>query len=136
MRLLIPLALLCSFPIGCQLPPEHAPPKPLAEDSPPLPFAGLSSRARQQATSATESFYMNAWSELEENARGLEQTARFLPKATEVPATRKDKLSAAASDLEKDAQELRNAAKDKDVNRTNAIMQRINLKVRALQPEK
>lgn len=117
---------------GCQLPPERAALKPLPEDSGPLPFADLTSRARSQAAAATEAFYDNKWADLEEAARGLEQTARFLGKATEVPAERKESLPAAAEELGKNAATLREAAKDHEVKQANETLQRLNLKVREL----
>ena len=83
--------------VGCQAPPERVPLRPLPEDSLPLPYSELLTRARVQATGATESYYINRWGDLEDYARGLEQTARFLGKATEVPATHKAKLAVAGA---------------------------------------
>jgi hypothetical protein len=120
---------------GCQLPPERLPLKPLPEDGPALPYADMVSRARAQATAANEAFYVNQWAELEDAARGLEQTARFLTKATDVPVKHKDTLAIEAGDLGKDAARLREAAKGNDVKQTNELLQRINLKVRELRPE-
>lgn len=135
---------MCRFPVvgifalvlvGCQLPPERLPVKPLPEDGPPLPYAELVVRARVQASAANEAFYIDNWSDLEDAARALEQSARFLGKATEVPARQKDKFMVDAGDLGKSAEELRAAAKVRDVNQANQILQRINLKVRQLRPE-
>jgi hypothetical protein len=117
---------------GCQLPAERQPLRPLLEDSPPLPYAELLTRARYQATAATEAFYVNRWGDLEELGRGLEQTARFLKKATEVPANLRDKLPAAADALDQEAVKLIDAAKAQNAQQVNEIMQRINLKVRDL----
>jgi hypothetical protein len=118
--------------VGCTLPPERLPLQLLPETSPPLPFSELLTRARLQASAATEAFYMNRWGDLEDSAKGLQQTARFLPKATEVPATHKDKLAGEAGVLEKDAQQLLVSAKAQDVKQTTEVMQRINLQVREL----
>jgi hypothetical protein len=120
---------------GCALPPERVPLKPLLDDSPPQLYSDLLGRARVQATAATESFYVNGWTDLEELAKGLEQTARFLPRALEVPAQRKEQLPSQASDLEKEARNLREAAKAQNVKLTNEVMQRINLMVRELRTE-
>lgn len=120
---------------GCQLPPERLPVKPLPEDGPPLPYADLVLRARLQATAANEAFYIDNWTDLEDVARGLELTARFLGKATEVPVKHQDKFMVDAGDLGKSAAELRAAAKAKDVKQANEVLQRINLKVRQLRPE-
>ena len=131
-RLLLAGCALAAF-CGCQLPPERAAAvRPLPEDSGPVPYAELLTRARAQAGVATESFYVNRWNELEDAAKGLEQTARFLPKAEDVPANHKDTLPVLSADLGKEAGNLREAAKAQDVKRTNDILQRIHLKVREL----
>jgi hypothetical protein len=125
-------SLVLAVVAGCQAPAERVPLRPLPEDSLPLPYSELLTRARIQASGATESFYVNRWGDLEDFARGLEQTAHFLGKATEVPATHRAKLAGEAMDLEKDAGQLRDAAKSQDAKRTNEVMQRVNLKVREL----
>ncbi len=129
------MGLLCIVLAGCVMPAERVPLKPLGEDSPPQPYGDLLNRARVQATAATEAFYVNGWNDLAEFAKGLEQTARFLPKATDVPARLKDKLPAQASDLQKEAHQLREAAQTQNVKQVTEIMQRINLKVRELRLE-
>jgi hypothetical protein len=120
---------------GCQLPAEPLPLKPLPEEGQALPYADLATRARLQTTAAHEAFYINNWSDLEEAARALEQTCRFLPKAAEVPARLKDDLETRAADLGKEAAALREAAKAKDATRANEILQRMNLHVRELRAE-
>ena len=50
-------------------------------------------------TGALESYYVDRWPEVEEAARGLEQTARFLRRATEVPPARQGDLSLRADAL-------------------------------------
>jgi hypothetical protein len=120
---------------GCQLPPEQVSIKPLPENGLPEHYADLIGRARLQATAANEAFYVNRWGDLEDAAKGLEQTASFLSKATDVPARHKDTLAAEAGDLGKGAIKLREAAKVQDVKLTTVELQRINLKVRELRPE-
>jgi hypothetical protein len=126
--------VLCGL-AGCALPPERAALPPLPEDSQPLPYAELLTRARLQSAAATEAFYVDRWTDLEEAAKSLEQTARFLAKAKEVPARHKENLATEAADLGKEAAKLRDAAKTQDVKQVNEIMQRINLQVRELRPE-
>ncbi len=128
----VPWIALLAVAGGCQLPPEAVPPRPLPENSPPLPYAELLTRARSQASGATEAFYVNRWTDLEDYARGLEQTARFLARATEVPAAHRPKLAAESADLAREAGRLREAARAQDVRQANEVMQRINLKVREL----
>jgi hypothetical protein len=135
MFLLFLPGLVLAFFTSCQLPPERLPLMPLPEDGPPLPFADAMTRARAQAMAGTEAFYVNRWGDLEDAARALEQTARFLPKATDIPAQHRDTLPVQAGDLGKDAVKLREAAKSRDVKTANDLLQRIHLKVRELRPE-
>ena len=121
-------AVLC----GCQLPADRAALRPLPDEVQPLPYAELLTRARAQASIATEAFYVNRWNDLEEAAHGLEQTARYLPKAEDVPPANKDVLVVVSGDLGKEAVTLREAAKAQDVKKTNDILQRVHLKVREL----
>lgn len=121
--------------LSCQAPADRVPVRPLAEDTPPLPYAELLTRARLQATAATEAFYVNQWADLEEASKGLAQTAQFLGKAVEVPASRKESLPTDSKELTDEANRLREAAKSKDVKETNVVLQRIHLKVRQLRPE-
>ena len=120
---------------GCQLPAERLPLKPLPEDGQPVTYGELTTRARLQATAATEAFYIDKWSELEDAARALELTARLFTKATEVPGKHKDQLVSRANDLGKDAGALRDAARGKDAKRTNEVLQRIHLQVRELRAD-
>ena len=113
-------------------PAERAPLKLLPEDSPAFPYAELLTRARAQATAAVDASYVNNWSELEDAARGLEQTAKFLPKAIELPAKQKDTLPVIAGDLGKEATVLREAARSKDQDKTDASLLRIQQTVRKL----
>ena len=128
-------ALLFVILVGCQLPPERVPLKPLPENGPPQPYLDLVNRARAQATAANEAFYINNWSDLEDAAKGLELTARVLGQATDVPAKHKDTLAKQCGDLAKEVSKLREAAKGQDVRQATDALQRINLKVRELRPE-
>jgi hypothetical protein len=120
---------------GCVTPAERVPLKPLGADAPPQPYLDLVNRARVQATAANEAFFVDSWRDLEEFAKGLEQTARFLPRGLEIPANHKDRIAAEAGSLEKEARQLQEAARAQNVKQTNEIMQRINLMVRQLRPD-
>ena len=117
---------------ACQAPPERASLTPLPEDTPPLPYAELLTRARYQATLATEAFYVDKWAEVEDAARGLEQTARFLPKAQDVPPRQKDALPVVSGDLSKEAGRLLQSARAKDVKEANDALQHVQLVVHEL----
>jgi hypothetical protein len=125
------LLVLC-LAAGCVTPGERTPLKLLPDDSPPLPYAELLTRARAQANAAVDASYIDNWSELEDAARGLEQTAKFLPKAAEVPAKQKDSIPVVAGDLGKEAGVLREAARAKDVEKATDSLARIQKTVRKL----
>src|SRR5436309_173697 len=133
-RALFP-ALLLVAAAGCVVPPERLPLRPLPEDGPPLVYTDAVARTRSLASAANEAFYVNNWADLEEAARGLDQSARFLAKATEVPARHKDTLVVEAGDLGKEAGKLLEAAKVKNAKLVNESLQRINLKVRELRAD-
>jgi hypothetical protein len=120
---------------GCQLPPERLAVRLLPEDTPPMTYMELLGRARLQATAGHEAFYINQWSELEDAAKALEQTARFLKKAQEVPAGKQAMLEKDADELGREAVKLREAAKAKNVKDANEVLQHINYKVRQLRFE-
>ena len=123
------LALLAA---GCVLPPERQALQPLPDNAPPLTYTEATARARAQATVAVESFYVDNWLALEEAGKALEQTARVLTKATEVPARHRDTLTVEAGDLGKEALRLQEVSRKKDVKLVNEALQKINLKVREL----
>jgi hypothetical protein len=125
-------AALC----GCQLPADRSALRPLPDEVQPLPYAELLTRARAQASLATEAFYVNRWNDLEEAAHGLEVTARYLPKAEDVPAANRDSLGVVSGDLGKEAINLRDAAKAQDVKKTNEVLRLVNLKIRELRLER
>jgi hypothetical protein len=131
MKRLLLIGSLLAF-AGCQVPPDRIPLQRLPENGPPLPYAELLTRARAQATYATEAFYVNHWTDLEDAARGLEQTARFLAKAEDIPGNRKDALPASSSELAREANKLREAATAQNEKDANSALQRIHLTVREL----
>ena len=120
------------FVVGCQLPPEQVPLKPLPEDGSPVAFADLALRTRSQVDAAREAFYVNNWTVVEESGNVLEQTARLFTKTTEIPANHKDSINVEAGDLAKEAAKLREAGKNQDVKNTNESLQRLQLIVRQL----
>jgi hypothetical protein len=132
MRRAVPCALLLAALAGCRLPSEPAPLRPLPDDAPPLAFADVVDRARSQVALATEAFYIDGWADVEYAARGLEQSARFLQKATEVPPSVRTKLPDHAGALARQAVRLREAAQAHDVRRVNDGLQQIQLTIRAL----
>ncbi len=123
------------FIAGCQMPAERLP-RPLPDDSGPLPYAELLTRARAQAKVMLESFYVDKWADLEDAARGLEQTARFLERAEDVPDTHRESLPALCASLSKNSAKLREAAAVKNVDDVNKLMSEINKEVRQMRLSK
>lgn len=121
--------------LGCTLPPERVPLRPLPDDGTPLTYSDLIQRARLQASAANDAFYVNKWTDLEDVAKNLEQTARYLAKSTDVPARHKDNLAVHSTDLGKEADKLLESVKARDVKLTNESLQRLHLKVRELRPD-
>jgi hypothetical protein len=116
---------------GCKA-VERASISPLPEDAAPMPFGELVARARLQATAANEAFYVDNWLALEDVARGIEQTSRFLKRSQNVPPSRTADLDSRCDLLAREAGELRLSAKKQDVQQINAILQRIHYQVREL----
>jgi len=82
--------LLALLTPGCQSVSEKAASiQPLAENTPVPPYQDLLSRARNQSSVATESFFINNWAELEDAAKGLEQTSRLMSKSADMPENKK-----------------------------------------------
>src|SRR5262245_31070693 len=132
MRRVLMLGALSLSVAACQATNERTPLPPLPEKVSAVPYAELLTRARLQASQANEAFFVDRWTDLEEAARGLEQTARYLAKADDVPVKHRDTLAVASRDLGKDATALREAAAARDEKRANVALTRIQSKVREL----
>jgi hypothetical protein len=117
---------------GCRLPETAVKPFP---EGPTFTYQDLLTRARTQATAALEAFYVDGWSDIEDAAAGLEQTARFLPKSTQLPDALKDKLGGETEQLRQDALKLGESARAKNARAVNDALQRINLRIRDLRIE-
>ena len=136
MKRILTVALLTAL-AGCQSPEQvqRQPLPQLPEDATPRKFGELLDRVRYQVTFATEVSYKNKWAQVEETARGLEQSARLLARAEEVPADHKETLAALCGDLGKEAVKLREAARAKDDKQVDASLARLNSQVRQLHPK-
>jgi hypothetical protein len=105
---------------------------PLPETTPAQPFSDLVTRARSQALAATECFYLNKWQDLEEIAKVMSQTARFMERATGIPAARQQQVLAIAAEIVQESSKLSTLAKSHDEPATQQCLQRIQVKVREL----
>lgn len=133
MRCTLLLGLSVLLLVGCQAADERAALNPLPENrAGVVTYAELLIRARQQTRIATEAFYVDNWLDLEDAASALQQTARLLPKATDVPESHKDTLVDHSRQLGEEAVKLEQAAKKKISEDTNKALQQLNLKVRQL----
>ena len=119
---------------GCAVPQEREALKPLSDKTTTVVYADLFSRARLQAAAALEAFYADNWLELEQTAQVLEQTARYLPKATELPAHLKKNIEQESESLRQQAMKLGDSARGKNVKSANENLQRIHLTIRTLRP--
>ena len=128
MKRLLPILAVCCFLPGCCLREREA--ITLLPEGVVVSYPELLERAKLQVSVATESFYTDDWPALKKVALALGQTARFFPKAPDVPAAFKKDLPTKAEELEKAALQLAKDAQAKDVNGANARLQTINLKIR------
>lgn len=129
-RILLWGTLVLAF--GCTMPPERVPLRPLPETGQVLPYPELLTRIRAQASKANEAFYLDHWDELEDMAKGIGQTSRFLSKAEEVPEKNRKLLKEVTDDLNKSAQKLQDAAARHNVKETTDALQQIITRVRDL----
>lgn len=132
MRIVL-IALMFLTIMGCQSPQERAASvQILPETGPVPPYPELLSRARNQATFATEAFFVNNWKELEEAAKSLEQTSRLMVKSPEIPDSLKAMMQEVSSDLNQEAVKLKEAASTKNEAASTQCLQKIHLKIREL----
>ena len=85
MKRLLGLGLLACV-VGCQATDDRASLRPLPDNAiAGVTYAELLTRARSQSRLATEAFYVDNWMEVEDAGTALQQTARLLPKAKDIP---------------------------------------------------
>ena len=75
--------------------------QPLPENGQTLPYPELLTRIRAQAGRRTTPSISIKWKDLEDMADGIQQTTRFLSKATEVPEKNKKTLKEVTDDFSK-----------------------------------
>jgi hypothetical protein len=130
-KILLCCALLAGV-VGCRLPPDREPFRPLPENGARFSYGELLSRLHSQANAAMDAFFVDAWVELEESAVGIDQTARFLARADDPPERLKTKLADQCGQLQKEAGRLGEAARKKDAEVATESMQRLTLQIRQL----
>jgi hypothetical protein len=132
MRKLLVCCALGAFLVSCRLPPDREPFKPLPENGMAFSYGELLARLHSQANAALDAFFVDAWVELDEAAKGIEQTSRFLAKAESPPEHLKSSLVANCSILQKEAIRLGAAARTKNVEGATDSLQKLTLQIRQL----
>jgi hypothetical protein len=132
MRTMLLCGAVCVGLVGCRLPPDREPFKPLPEDGARFSYGELLARLHSQANAAMDAFFVDAWIELDEAATGLDQTARFLAKTNDPPEHLKTNLVLSCGNLQKEATRLAEAARNKNVDLATQSLQRITLQIRQL----
>lgn len=125
-------AILAFTPLACRLPPEREALRSIPEDGAGLIYNELIVRGRAQLNLALDAFYLDSWKELEEMGKGLEQTARFLPKSAEPPTTLKDNILTKSKEMRNSAIRLSEGARTKNVEMCSEALRDLNLQIRAL----
>ena len=130
-KLVVAALLLCLS--ACSSGPERGvTPPPLPDKVSSLPYSELLTRSRALAARATELTYVGNWEGLQEAARGLDQTAEYLAKATDVPPKHADTIKTVSADMRKQSRELIVAASTKNDKKTDEVLGRINRLVREM----
>lgn len=129
------LFVLCCL-AGCQS-AEKASLTPLAPDAPPLTFAELMSRGKQQLNAAHEFYYTDRWKDLEQAAVAIKETGTSvsrlpLPNATEAQKT---KLTQLTKDFTEAADQLKLAGAEQNPNKTSQVFQKLHEAYRQLRVE-
>jgi len=132
MRSILLCAATLVFLVGCRLPPDREPFKPLPEDGARYSYGELLSRLHSQANAAMDAFFVDAWIELEEAAQGIDQTARFLAKASDPPESLKTSIVQSCGNLQKEATRLAESARKKSAETATETLQKITLQIRQL----
>lgn len=133
MRLRILILIGVLLPLGCVAPAERrdVPPAPAAAEL--LTFQQVLTRARLQATGATDAFYLDDWGTLQQAAQSLEQTAELMPRSEGIEEARRQELEPEAGKLASLARELSEAARNRNVADCTDRLQKIGLQIRQLQ---
>ena len=131
----ITLFVFCCL-AGCQS-PERASLTPLAADAPPLTFAELMSRGKQQLNAAHEFYYNDLWKDVETAAVAIKETGNYvaalkLPEATEAQKIKMGQLTKEFTDA---ADQLKLAGVEKNPTKTSLAFQRLNEAYRLLRIE-
>jgi Tat protein translocase TatC len=105
-------------------PRKGLPPLPAEAES--LPFAQLVERAQLDVLTASEAVEFGRWAELPPLADDLEQTGRFLKKASAVPDQYAKTVDDIAKQVAQDVGELRSAVEAEDAAKARTVLRHLN----------
>jgi hypothetical protein len=132
MRRIMLVVLSLTLVTGCQSHPEPVPVPPVLKADRPENFAVLVNNARLVAMAATEAFYVDNWSGLEENAKRLEAIVAQMPLAPDLTEPQRKDLVPPTQALILDARALAQSARDRNARQVNGLLQRLHSGVRLL----
>jgi len=122
----------CLFLLGCANGPEPRPNLLQPLNGRTDRVGDILDRARYQATSATEAFYLDDWNRLDSLSLSLQDTAKLLA-ALPLPIERQKDYAAAGQRLTELSTQLRVAAREKNVADTSNLLAKVGLEVRTWQ---
>ena len=128
--LLLPLCFL-----GCaSTETVNIPPLPVGEGG--IAYADLMVRLRTHSTQAIEAYYRDEWESVAGAGRMIEQTASFLPRATQIPAHLMKRVGEEAERMTASAHALTLAGERADAKAIHETLSRIQFQIRTLQASK
>ena len=127
------LPILLIFAVACTSGPEavQIPPLPVGDER--IVFLDAVKRIRAHSETATEAFYRDEWDCVAASARRIEQTAKFLPTSTDIPANLGGKVLGETTQLTEEAKRLEAAALRSDAMGVGESLSRIRFRIRTLQ---
>lgn len=119
--------------VGCaSTAADHSSIVPLPDKGAPKPYSELLTRMKSQASVATDCYYINDWDNLQIAAKSMGQTASYIGRATEIPTSSQATVSKTSPELEVEAEQLLQAAKNRDEKAVNVSLQKIHSHIRLL----
>lgn len=124
--------ICCMASLSCRGDAEKLPP-PLPQDGTALPYSQVLARLQAQVTTAKEEHFLNRWDSVAEAAAGLQQTAPYLMRASDMPVSQKPAITKASTEISGNIAKLRDAARRKDQAETLELIRLLHNQIRELQ---
>jgi hypothetical protein len=118
---------------GCQS-AEKASVQPLPAGGPPLTYADIVLRGKNQVSYAHESFYRDQWDEVKRAATAMKETSTQLGtlEPESVPLARRAQFAKLAKEWAEAADHLQTSGQAKDADKTTAAFTKLHLVIRQL----